>query len=88
MAPLPVPIAYCGLVNPMKVLPAMSEAGIILTDEALRGLKSLRYHGMIDRWRTATLGKCTDDTIHGNFAKTTGTGRTCYFSANGYCRAI
>ena len=43
--------------NPMKVLPAMGEAGIILTDdEALtERLKSLRYHGMIDRWRTATL---------------------------------
>ena len=41
--------------NPMKVLPAMGEAGIILTDDEalIERLKSLRYHGMIDRWRTA-----------------------------------
>ena len=44
--------------NPMKVLPAMGEAGIVLTDDEIltERLKSLRYHGMIDRWQTDKLG--------------------------------
>jgi len=43
--------------NPMKLLPAIGEAGVILCDDPAidQEIRSRRYHGMIDRWQTDKL---------------------------------